>query len=262
MTDKKYMDGFLKSNLDILKKNIKEDWDFWAVIDGREGVGKSTLAQQVGEYLDPTLDISRIVFTPQQFEKSVDEAKPYQTIVWDESITGTQSIDMTRMARTLKKKAVQMRQKNLFIILVIHSYFDMNKYYAVHRTWFLLHVYHKSNKKTKTFHRGYFEFYNFQKKKMMYLNDKARRFYNYIESPNFRGRFTKRYAIDKDAYLKKKATIEDVEDIRFTKRNVLFWLWDRHNELNLTLTDKEIIDVVKTSKRYYYECKKEYGGRE
>lgn len=208
-----YYDGWLKSNLDILKKNIKKDWDFWLLVDGREGVGKSTIAIQEAYYLDPSFTVDRVVFTPQQFSRAVDEAGKYQAIVWDESVTGTQSIDMTKMARTLKKKAVQMRQKNLFIILVIHSYFDMNKYYSVHRTWFLLHVYYVPNEETQSFTRGRFEFYDFDKKKNMYLNDKFRRFYNYGITPNFRGVFTAKMPIDREAYLEKKNKIDDGEEL-------------------------------------------------
>lgn len=203
-----YYDGYLKSNLDILKKNIKNDWDFWIVIDGREGVGKSRLGQQVGYYLDGSLTVARIVFKPSQFEDAVDSAEKYQAVIWDESVTGLQSIDMTTMARTLKKKSVQMRQKNLFIILIIHSYFDMNKYYAVHRTWFLLHAYFIPDEENRTFNRGYFEFYDFQKKKKMYLNEKARKYYEYLEKPNFRGRFTDQCPVDIKAYLEKKADID------------------------------------------------------
>jgi len=209
-----YYDGYLKHNLEILKKNIKKDWDFWLVIDGREGSGKSTLAQQVAHFLDDNgFGIDNIVFTPRQFKNAVMTLPKYSAIVWDEAVTGTQSIDMTKMARTLKQMAVQCRQKNLFIILVLHSYFDMKKYYAVHRTWFLLHVYFLPDKDKGIINRGYFEFFNFKKKKYMYLYDKDRRFYNYSQKPDFRGRFTKKYAVDEQEYKEKKAKIEDGEEL-------------------------------------------------
>lgn len=199
-------DGWLAKNLDVLKKNVMKDWDFWLLIDGREGSGKSTLAQQVAVYLDPDFNLDRVVFTPQQFSDACETAPRYGAIVWDEAITGLQSTDLTAMARTLKAKAVQMRQKNLFIILVIHSFFDMNKYYTVHRTFFLLHVYFKAEEERELFKRGYFEFYDFQKKKTMYLTDKYRRYYYYGLKPNFRGTFSSKLPVDKQAYIEKKAT--------------------------------------------------------
>jgi hypothetical protein len=213
-----YYDATLIKNLEILKKNIKKDWDFWLVIDGREGSGKSTLAQQVAHFLDDNgLGIDNIVFTPEQFKKAVMTLPKYSAIVWDEAVTGTQSIDMTKMARTLKQMAVQCRQKNLFVILVLHSYFDMKKYYAVHRTWFLLHVYFNPDKETGNIMRGFFEFYNYRKKKYMYLNDKDRRFYSYGQKPDFRGRFTKKYAVDEADYKEKKSYISE-EDERIDEK--------------------------------------------
>lgn len=217
-----YIDGYLKGNLDILKKNIMKDWDFWLIVDGLERSGKSSLAIQTACYLDPLFNVTRIVFTCEQFEKAILSADKYQAVVWDEAVVGTQATDMTKMARTLQKMAVQIGQKNLFIILVIHSYFEMKKYYAVHRTWFLLHTYFISNEKTKSFQRGYFAFYDFRKKKKMYVNDVTRRNYEYDFSPNFRGRFVKGYGlVNETEYLKKKAEIV-IDERSIDKEGVWF----------------------------------------
>lgn len=243
------MDGYLKKNLDVLKVNIKRDWDFWIIIDGYEGSGKSTLGEQVGLYLDPTLNIDNIVFTPRQFEAAVDKANKYQCIIWDESVTGTQSTDLTKMARTLKKKAVQMRQKNLFIILIIHAYQDMNRYYAVHRTWFLLNVYFIPNEDKGIFQRGHFKFFDFNKKKSMYLNDKARRFYNYSEKANFWGRFYDQHIIPRELYLKKKADIKDGEE----ELNEPVWF---EACIRKGMTWGEIERYTTMTERWYYKKKK------
>ena len=208
-----YYDGYLKTNLEILRKNVYKDWDFWGLVDGREGAGKSRIAKQCAFFVDPTFNIDSVVFTPKQFSKAVDTAPRYSAIVWDEAITGTQSTDMTKMARMLKSKAVQMRQKNLFVFLVLHSYYDMNKYYAVHRSWFLIHVYFVPDENGGEFKRGYFEFYDYKKKKTMYLTDKYRRFYDYSMKPSFRGRFTNTAVIDEKLYKEKKARIDDGDQL-------------------------------------------------
>ena len=195
-----YYDGALEGNLRILKKNIKDDWDFWFIIDGLEGSGKSTLAQQVGYYLDPNMTINNIVFTPKQFEQAVNILPKYSVIIWDEAITGTQATDLTKMARTMHKLAVQMRQKNLYIVLILHSYYEMKRYYAIHRTWFLLHTYYRSNMESEKFERGYFSYYGRDLKRLMYCNDKLRRNYDYTWKPEFRGRFTKKYTVDEAIY--------------------------------------------------------------
>ena len=47
-----YMDNLLKSQIDVLLKNIKNDWDFTILItgSGEVRVGKSVLAMQIGAY--------------------------------------------------------------------------------------------------------------------------------------------------------------------------------------------------------------------
>ena len=178
-----------------------------------EGTGKSTLAQQVGLFLDHNMTINNIIFSPKQFEEAVNTLPKYSVIVWDEAITGTQATDMTKMARTLQRVAVQMRQKNLYIILVLHSYYEMKKYYAIHRTWFLLHTYYRPNLKRQKFERGYFSFFDRDTKRTMYCNDKLRRNYDYGYKPQFRGRFTKKYGVNEQEYKSKKARIDDIENI-------------------------------------------------
>ena len=246
-----YIDGWLKSNLDILKKNIHKDWDFWFLVDGFERSGKSTLATQCALYLDPTFCIDRVVFTPKQFEEAVNKSEKYQAIVWDEAVTGTMAVDYTKMARTLQKKAIQIGQKNLFIVLVLHSYFEMKKYFAVFRTWFLLHVYVKADEENDTFSRGYFEYYDFKKKKNMYVNDKARRTYTYYEKPNFRGRFVKQYGVEEQAYREKKSKIESGEEAERMDEKTFI-----QECLIRGMSVKQIQDYCKYSQRSLYNINK------
>lgn len=244
-----YYDGYLLGNLRILKKNIKDDWDFWLIIDGLEGSGKSTLGQQCGFYLDPRMTINNIVFTPKQFEKAVDTLPKYSVVIWDEAITGTQSTDMTKIARTLQKKAVQMRQKNLYVILILHSYFEMKKYYAIHRTWFLLHTYYRPNMKSEKFERGYFSFYGRDAKRLMYCNDQLRRNYNYGYKPEFRGRFTKKYTVDEELYKEKKAHVGD-EDEGLSDKEFA------EESFKRGMTVNNILPFVTVTERYLYKIKK------
>ena len=67
-----YIDGIHKENLDIAKKEIKNDWDMLFCYDGPEGSGKSVKAMQDAYYCDPTLSLDRICFTPQEFKKAID----------------------------------------------------------------------------------------------------------------------------------------------------------------------------------------------
>ena len=194
-----YMDGYLKNNLDTAKDIIKKDWDMIFLGDGYEGVGKSVCIMQCAFYCDPTLSIDRIVFSPNEFQKAVMKAEKFQAIIYDEAYTGLNSrAAMTMVNRALVKMFAEIRQKNLFIFVVMPTFFDLDKYIALWRSRALIHVYTGDG-----FERGYFAFYNVDLKKQLYVVGK--KFYSYSGvRPNFIGRFTNFYPVDEEAYRKKK----------------------------------------------------------
>lgn len=208
VTDKKYyMDGYLKSNLEIANKVVNEDWDMLFVIDGLEGGGKSVMAQQMAYFNDKSLNIDRICFTPEEFRAAIKKAEKFQAVIYDEAITGLSARGtMSLINKTLTSQLAQIRQKNLFVYIVLPTFFDLDKYVALWRSRALLHVYTQEN-----FKRGYFKFYNYERKLQLYVNGK--KYYNYSNpKPNFFGRFTKGYIVDEAEYRKKKAMAEDVSE--------------------------------------------------
>lgn len=197
-SDGYYMNKELKENFDLIKKVIKKDWDMCVVIDGAEGAGKSVLTQQLAFYCDPTLNIDRITFRPDEFKDAVLKAERYNSVIFDEAYGGLSS----RRAMTATNNAIvdmltEIRQKNLFLFIVLPSFFDLDKYVALWRSRALINVYHDK------FERGFFNFFSAPRKKNLYVYGK--KFYNYhSQKPNFTGRFTNFYPVDKEEYRKKK----------------------------------------------------------
>ena len=196
-----YMDGYMQTNLDIAKTVIKKDWDMVFVYDGYEGTGKSVKAMQDAYYCDPTLNLERVVFNPREFRQAVLKAKPYQAVVYDEAYTGLSSRStMTAINKALVGMLAEIRQKNLFVFVVMPSFFDLDRYVALWRSRALIHVYTGKN-----FMRGFFAFFNQDKKKFLYIQGK--KYYSYtITRPNFSGRFTNHYVFNEGEYRKKKKT--------------------------------------------------------
>ena len=194
-----YLNGFLKDNLDHAKKVIKSDWDMCILVDGMEGGGKSVLTQQIAYYCDPTLTVERICFTPEEFKNAILSTKKYQAVVYDEAYTGLSSrATMSKVNKALVSMLAEIRQKNLFVFIVMPTFFDLDKYVALWRSRALLHVYTGDK-----FERGRFCFYNVDRKKELYVNGK--KFYSYYRpKPNFRGSFVNYYTVDKEAYRQKK----------------------------------------------------------
>jgi hypothetical protein len=245
MTEKTfYMDGYLKQNLELLKDTIKKDWDMIFVVDGYEGSGKSVLAQQVSYFCDNSFNIDRIVFNPDDFKQVIMASEPYQAVIYDEAYGGLSSKSaLSKVNKTIVQMLTVIRQRNLFVFIVLPTFFDLDKYVALWRSRGLLHVY-----TSKNMARGYFEFYNAGRKKDMYV--KGKKFYEYRQGKcNFRGRFSKFWVVDKDAYDKKKLkqsiSLDDNETHHVTKMKNIYQTIAQNLMIKFpTIRKKEIAELL------------------
>lgn len=260
-TQSYYLDGFLQKNLEIAKKVIKKDWDMVITIDGSEGSGKSVIAMQMAFFCDPTLTIDRITFTPKEFKEAILKAQPYQAVVYDEAYTGLSSrATMSLVNQTLIKMLAEIRQKNLFVFVVMPCFFDLDKYVALWRSRALIHIYTKNN-----FERGYFAFYNANRKKDLYIQGK--KFYSYFKpKPNFIGRFTNHYPISQEEYRKKKRDSligkeKDVEDVEVDKKAEKL-ICQRVLSLDDTIPHRVKMQIMGVSRTTYFSRLKEFRQKE
>lgn len=191
------IDGYLKSNLDILKADVYDDNDCLIIVGGREGSGKSVFCQTIASYLDPTLTLDRICFTPKEFINAVVKAEKYQAVIFDEAVTGVMADSWSKhINKMLKQVMMQVRQKNLFIFLCVPSPFEIGKYYMLHRA--------SAYFRTRKIAKGEFNFYAYNEKRLTKLYVEGKKEYEYVVSPNFYGDFHKYYAVDEVAYRAKK----------------------------------------------------------
>ena len=253
-----YMDGTLKNNLDLLKKNIKKDWDFVIIISssGIPGAGKSMLAQQIAYYLDPEFQIENMCMSAEQFHNKgkalANTGKKGVALVYDEAKFGLDAKRaMESMTKALLDFFAECRQLNAYLILVLPDYFDLKKEIALNRSVCLINCYCQGE-----LERGYFSFYSRDKKKGLYV--KGRKWLNYkIVSPDFRGRFTKFYTIPEQEYRKRKseAMIEGQKKVkeRIT-RQMQRWKNDRdalirHLSIKHRYTDRKIAEIMSINTR-------------
>ena len=254
--DEYYMDGILKSNLDDAKKAVREDWDMILLVDGYEGTGKSTMAMHIAKYCDPTFNVDKVVFTPRQFREKVISAKEYTAVVYDEAYTGLASRGaMSQVNKALVSMLAEIRQKNLIILIVMPTFFDLDRYVALWRSRALIHVY------SKGFRRGYFTFFSVEKKKELYINGK--KFYSYNKPKCvFRGRFTKHYPINKEEYLKKKkgalTTRERQKAELAKKKEIEAMLFDRVMQVGDDVKHNAKMAVLQMLPTTYYRKRKEW----
>lgn len=219
-----FVDTRLFASLEKIKITLnKKDKDCVIVIDGKEGSGKSTLAMQIGKFVDPTLDLSRVVFSPEDFREAILKAKKGQCIIYDEAFTGYSSrSSLSPINRVLVSLAMQMRQKNLFVLIVLPTIFLLDKYMAMFRTKALVHVYESRGV------RGYFRVYNSKKKKYLILMGKKTMSYSHKGLyTNFKGRFYGKFAlgdeiVEKKYLQKKEKALKESEQTSMSSAQVKF----------------------------------------
>lgn len=257
VTDKDYyMDGYLKENLDTAKKAIKDDWDMVFTVDGAEGSGKSVLAMQMAYYVDPTFSEQRMAYSPKQFESLVLSAGKYQAIVYDEAFTGLLSRNiMSQVNVMLVQMIAEIRQRNLFVFIVMPTFFDLDRYVAIWRSRALVHVY------TKGFGRGRFALFNAERKKQLYVNGK--KFYSYAKPrANFHGRFTNYYPIDEQKYRDVKDTAlkarQQTSSNRVSNDEFLYRAIAQFEEMDTKIMHKIRAEFLKLPLSTYYDKLKRF----
>lgn len=185
---------FLDKVKDLLDK---KDKDYVTLIDGYEGAGKSTAAMQWGRYVDPTLCLDRVCMTANEFKEQIIKAKQGECVIYDEAVTGLSAGEsITRIGKLLKSMMMQMRQKNLFVIVILPTVFELSKYSVLARARSLFHIYENKGK------MGYWVGYNRNAMKNLYL--KGKKTYAYKVRSKFSGRFNGKYVLDEGLYRKKK----------------------------------------------------------
>jgi hypothetical protein len=222
-----YYDGWLERQIITVVKPaiLQKDKDFVVVIDGGERLGKSTLAQQLAKICNNHFDLVHICMTPEEFERAIKKASRGDAIVFDEAFTGLSSRSaLSEINKILVKMMMEMGQKNLFVFIVLPSFFMLDKYVAIHRSRCLFHVYAKRGK------RGRWAYFNSEKKKLLYIYGKRDMNYHpWIKDPrsgrriilkaNRLGRFTSAYTVNEQKYREKKRyALESTKSIKKSDR--------------------------------------------
>lgn len=181
-----YLDGWLIKKLDNVKRIIKKGWDCVILVDGIEGVGKSTLGQSIGWYINhKKLETKNISENSQDAITKLEKLPNKSVLIIDEGSLLFSSKDaMTKEQKNIIKILQVIRQKNMCLIIVAPSFFDLNKYIAVERSRFLLHCY-----TDKELNRGRFSYFGEKKKRRLYQMGK-KNFNSYAKpKADFLGRF-------------------------------------------------------------------------
>lgn len=212
--------------------------------------GKSVFAMGLGNYVSFKLgskyDITNITLAPEEFRTKVMGSKVKETAIYDEAHRGmASSRSLSEINNLLKDLMMEMGQKNLFVIIVLPSFFLLDKYPALLRSKGLFHIYKRRGQ------RGFWCFFNRKNKIKLYQKGKKELNYNCMKWPKARGRFFDQYPIDEQVYRQKKS-----DSFTEKKRTTKGEAWKEQRDLLVHILSKELhfgeTNLAKLLKRYSF----------
>lgn len=150
-----------------IKHHLEDDYDYVLIVCGDTGTGKSMFGLNLldtwyREILKKPLTkgmIDQVNTNFQKFVQKFQDLEPYEMNIFDEGVVALDSKDaMTKFSKNLSKMFNVFRTKRFFTIIILPSFFNLNKYFRENRIRGLVWV----NK------RGKYKWYS--KKGIMYLN--------------------------------------------------------------------------------------------
>ena len=239
------MDGYLYHLLEGHKNAVlNHNTSLVVVIDGRSGLGKTTLANQVCMMLSKDYNLQKIHYNPTSFlegdesgKVGLANAKKGDCIVFDEAMLISSRSALSSINKMIIQSMSMIRSKQIFVVFCVNSIFDLDKNLAISRADLLLHVYGNN-----LVDRGQFvSFYKPKnlpdKIKQLYIFGKKTYSYN-IPRGNFKGRFSKDFIVDEKKYeaQKNKGVTDFLKNLdkKYSERGIvirdklIFYLREKH----------------------------------
>jgi len=175
------------------------------IVDGRSGMGKTTLSFQCANYMSPDFSIKDVYFDPQKFLDGLSntEKGTRKTLVFDEAMLLSSRAALSAMNRMIVVAMSMIRSKNVFIIFNVNSIFDLDRNLALSRADLLLHCYGDSLTDKGRFLSFFKGADGMDRIKDLYINGK--KFYSYGKpDANFYSVFSAYFVLDEIEYEKVK----------------------------------------------------------
>jgi len=257
-----YTDGNLFKKINNIKMIQDKGWDCVINLDGIEGSGKSTLGLTIGWILsNKKITINNIAEGTLDATKKLQILPDKSILIIDEGslLFSSKEVMKQEQIRLIKILNV-IRQKQMILIIISPSFFDLNKYISVHRSRFLLHVY--TDRKLT---RGFFAYFGTKKKRILY--EIGKRNYNSYSKPrsDFRGRFTDFKLPFHEQYLetKKRSLFEafnnpkiDIELSQSFKKKIYIEMLKEIDNIIPPLLQKQKAQLLKVSRKTLYTYEK------
>ena len=173
------------------------------IVDGRSGMGKTTISFQMAKYMSESFNLDYVHFTPEAFLEALTKTNKGDTIVFDEAMLLSSRSALSAINKMIVIAMSMIRSKNLFIIFNVNSIFDLDKNLALSRADLLLNCYGDSLTDKGKFVAFFKGADGRDRIKELYINGK--KFYSYTNPKgNFFTTFSSEFVVDEDEYEEKK----------------------------------------------------------
>ena len=199
--------------LEDIKRSPLQENDSVILFSGRPGVGKTKLAMDFCYYLDRKFSLDQVVFSTEELIDVALKLEPGRAILFDEAREGTDSTQvLSEKNRRLGLFLDTVRSRCLFIVLIQPSFWNFAMSIATERSDMLVHVFKQKNVSydrndpvSLPFERGFYNVYNFERKRFAYIAGKKFHVFRKAIKPNIAAaRFGNRWVLDKKEYQKRK----------------------------------------------------------
>ena len=176
------VDRYLFNNIKGIYRLLKErDYDWWTMIIGEEGMGKSTFAiiynYVYSKIAGKDFNVKNITFTADEFLRRMIKAKKTEAVNLDEGSALFVRDNMRRENKETVKKITQIRYRNLFVNICVPDPYIVDSYVRANRIRTLIRIPS----------RGVFEFYSKSKIKLIKRDPITKK--TIYPRPNFVGTF-------------------------------------------------------------------------
>ena len=167
------MSPALYKRLQIIKYLQETKWDALLIVDGPRRAGKSTVAQQMARVLDPTFNLSHIIYGLGDAKDKLSTLPDGSAIVFDESSLMFNSKESMRSFQINFLKWLDVAgQKRFILILCLPTVFDLTRS-IIEKVRFLIHVYTDAK-----LNRGHAVYFGEKRLRTLYALGKPLRSYN------------------------------------------------------------------------------------
>jgi hypothetical protein len=210
-------------------------------VSGIPGVGKSTFGQALAKFFDPNFESNQICFTAKEFKDKTSNGTTGQAFILDESFADlNSSLSKNPEFVALVNHLQLIRQKNLFLILILPDFFSLAKNIALFRSSHLFVPY------SEDYSHGDVAIFDREAKRKLYVKGKPYVDYQ-AEPPNFRCDFKghwfcnlEDYLARKDKHLKSLAQVKEKGKRASQQRDLAFYYLKEATGK----TDKELAEMM------------------